>query len=324
MSSERSSIRVRGARQNNLRSIDVDIPHDRLTVLTGVSGSGKSSLAFDVVFREARRRYLESFSPAARMAMGKIERPDVDHIEGLRPAIAVAQRTTVAGPRSTVGTLTGLSDILRLLLARLGRAPEGFPLKIERSLFSFNSARGACPSCRGLGVEDRIDPALLIADPNKSLRQGALSLTTPSGYIIYSQVTMDVLDIVCRAHGFDVDTPWRDLGEDERRVVLFGSDKVRIPFGKHPLESRLRWKGITARPRQEAFYKGILPTMEAILQGQKKRRHPPLCPHPALPRLRRTPASAGGPRRRLRRAFHRRLDRPDDGRAAGGHRCGAV
>ncbi len=154
-------------------------------------------------------------------------------------------------------------------MARLGRAPKGFPLKIERSLFSFNSARGACPSCRGLGVEDRIDPALLIADPGRSLRQGALSLTTPSGYIIYSQVTMDVLDIVCRAHGFDVDTPWRDLGEEERRIVLFGSDKVRIPFGKHPLESRLRWKGITARPRQEAFYKGILPTMEAILLGKR-------------------------------------------------------
>ncbi|MDD8026982.1 MAG: excinuclease ABC subunit UvrA [Acidobacteriota bacterium] len=263
------AVRVRGARQNNLRAVDADIPHDRLTVVTGVSGSGKSSLAYDVVFREAQRRYLESFSAAARLAMGKLQRPDVDHIDGLRPAVAVSQRTTVAGPRSTVGTLTELLDLLRLLMARIGRPPAGFPLKLERSLFSFNSPAGACPSCRGLGVEDRIDPALLIADPGRTLRQGALSLTTPNGYIIYSQVTMDVLDTVCRAHGFDVDTPWRDLDEEARRVVLFGSDKIRIPFGKHPLESRLRWKGITARPRQEGLYKGILPVMEAILRSKR-------------------------------------------------------
>ncbi len=263
------ALRVRGARQNNLRALDADIPHDRLTVITGVSGSGKSSLAYDVIFREAQRRYLEAFSASARMALGKLMRPEVDHIEGLRPALAVSQRTTVSGPRSTVGTLTELYDLLRLLMARLGRPPEGSGFKLERSLFSFNAPSGACPACRGLGLEDRIDPDLLIADPSLSLRQGALALTTPNGYIIYSQVTMDVLDAVCRAHGFDVDTPWRDLGEDARRIVLEGSDRIRIPYGKHPLESRLRWKGITARPRQEGFYKGILPVMEAILRSKR-------------------------------------------------------
>ncbi|MCX6561470.1 MAG: excinuclease ABC subunit UvrA [Candidatus Aminicenantes bacterium] len=263
------SIRVRGARQNNLRSLDTDIPHDRLTVVTGVSGSGKSSLAFDVVFREAQRRYLESFSASARLVMGKLLRPEVDHIDGLRPAVAVSQRTTASGPRSTVGTLTELLDLLRLLMARIGRPPAGFPLKLERSLFSFNSPRGACPACRGLGVEDAIDPGLIIADPAKTIRQGALALTTPAGYIIYSQVTMDVLDVVCRAHGFDVDTPWQNLDEEARRIVLHGSDRVRIPFGKHPLESRLRWTGITARPRQEGTYKGILPVMEAILRTKR-------------------------------------------------------
>jgi len=262
-------LRVRGARQNNLRSLDADIPHDRLTVVTGVSGSGKSSLAYDVVFREAQRRYLEAFSASARMALGKLMRPEVDHIEGLRPALAVSQRTTVSGPRSTVGTLTEIHDLLRLLLARLGRPPDGFSLKLERSLFSFNTPAGACPACKGLGVEDRIDPDLLVADPSRSLRQGALSLTTPNGYITYSQVTMDVLDTVCRAHGFDVDTPWRNLDEAARRVVLHGSNRIRIPYGKHPLESRLRWKGITARPRQEGTYKGILPVMEAILRARR-------------------------------------------------------
>ncbi|MEN6312215.1 MAG: excinuclease ABC subunit UvrA [Acidobacteriota bacterium] len=260
---------VRGASENNLRSVNVDIPANRITVVTGVSGSGKSSLAFDVVYREAQRRYLESFSAYARQFMGKLRRPDVAHIEGLSPAIAVGQRTVTGSPRSTVGTLTELYDDLRLLYARLGQAPAG--VRPERRLFSFNSPYGACPECRGLGVEDRIVPDLLVADPAKTLRQGALAITTPSGYIIYSQVTMDVLDQVCRAHGFSVDIPWQDLTEEQRDVVLDGSDRVLIPYGKHPLESRLRWTGITARPREEGRYKGILPVMEAILRQKRNR-----------------------------------------------------
>jgi len=258
---------VRGAAEHNLRGVDVDIPHDRLTVVTGVSGSGKSSLAFDVIFQEARRRYLESFSAQARPLMGKLLRPDVERIDGLRPAVAVSPRASAGSIRSTVGTMTEIHDWLRLLYARLGEGPPG-PAP-DRSLFSFNSPSGACPACRGLGVEDRIDPSLLVADPARTLRQGALALTTPNGYIIYSQVTMDVLDLVCQAHGFSVDVPWRDLSDENRRVVLEGSDRIRIPYGKHPLESRLRWKGITPKPRQEDTYKGILPVMEAILKAKR-------------------------------------------------------
>src|SRR5512136_264126 len=238
---------IRHAAEHNLRDIDVDVPHRRITVVTGVSGSGKSSLVFDVVFREAERRYLETFSSYARQFMGKLRRPEVGHISGLAPAIAVGQRMSSPGPRSTVGTLTEIHDDLRLLFARLGRSPDGRPL--SRRLFSFNSPDGACPACRGLGVVDRIDPELLVADPAKTLRQGALSLTTPNGYIIYSQVTMEVLDEVCRAHGFSVDISWRDLTGDQRDVVLNGSAKILIRYGKHPLESRLRWKGIVAKPR---------------------------------------------------------------------------
>jgi excinuclease ABC subunit A len=260
-------LRVRGAAEHNLRRVDVDIPHDRLTVVTGVSGSGKSSLAFDVIFQEARRRYLESFSTQSRSWMGRLERPDVERIDGLRPAIAVGLRRSAGSPRSTVGTLTEIYDWLRLLFARLGEGPSG--LSLDRSLFSFNSPRGACPACRGLGVEDRIDPELLVADPQKTLRQGALALTTPNGYIIYSQVTLDVLDQVCRAHGFHVDIPWKDLSTEARRVVMEGSDRIRIPYGKHPLESRLRWTGITPKPREEGTYKGILPVMEAILKAKR-------------------------------------------------------
>ncbi|MEN6559518.1 MAG: excinuclease ABC subunit UvrA [Acidobacteriota bacterium] len=258
---------IRHAAENNLRNVDVDIPHGRLTVVTGVSGSGKSSLVFDVVYREAQRRYLETFSSYARQFMGKLRRPEVAHITGLSPAVAVGQRTSAAGPRSTVGTLTELHDDLRLLFARLGRSPDG--LRLSRRMFSFNTPEGACPECRGLGVEDRIDPELLVADSSRTLRQGALALTTPNGYIIYSQVTMEVLDEVCRAHGFSVDIPWCDLTEAQRDVVLNGSDRILIRYGKHPLESRLRWKGIVAKPREEGYYKGILPVMQAILETKR-------------------------------------------------------
>ena len=258
---------IRHAAENNLRDVDVDIPHGRMTVVTGVSGSGKSSLVFDVIFREAERRYLETFSSYARQFMGKLRRPDVGLVTGLSPAVAVGQRASTPGPRSTVGTLTEIHDDLRLFFARLGESPDG--LRLSRRMFSFNSPEGACPVCRGLGVEDRIDPDLLISDPAKTLRQGALSLTTPNGYIIYSQVTMEVLDEVCRAHGFSADVPWLDLNDVQRDIVLNGSEKVLIRYGKHPLESRLRWKGIVAKPREEGFYKGILPVMETILRTKR-------------------------------------------------------
>jgi excinuclease ABC subunit A len=263
------TISVRGAAEHNLVGIDVDLPRQALVVVTGVSGSGKSSLVFDTIGREAQRRYLETFSSYARQFLGRLARPAVRSISGLSPAIAVDQRTTLRNPRSTVGTLTGLYDDLRLLFARLGSAPAGAVL--QRRLFSFNSPYGACPACSGLGVEDRLDPGLLVADPRKSIRGGALVITTPTGYLVYSQVTIDVLDQVCRAHGFDVDRPWQDLTDEQRHVVLYGSDRLRIPYGKHPLSSRLRWSGITAKPREEGVYKGILPVMEQILERTRNR-----------------------------------------------------
>jgi excinuclease ABC subunit A len=110
-----AGIRIRGAAEHNLRRIDIDIPHDRLVVVTGVSGSGKSSLVFDVIFQEARRLYLESFSASARQWLGKLRRPDVEKIEGLRPAVAVIPRASGGSIRSTVGTMTEIHDWLRLL-----------------------------------------------------------------------------------------------------------------------------------------------------------------------------------------------------------------
>src|SRR6201988_3789163 len=114
------NITVRGARQHNLKGIDVEIPRDRLTVITGLSGSGKSSLAFDTIYAEGQRRYVESLSAYARQFLELMQKPDVDHIEGLSPAISIEQKTTSRNPRSTVGTVTEIYDYLRLLFARVG------------------------------------------------------------------------------------------------------------------------------------------------------------------------------------------------------------
>ena len=265
------TIKIRQANENNLKNVDVEVPRNQIVVVTGVSGSGKSTLVYDIIYKEAERKFLESFSSNARQLFGKLTRPNVEHISGLSPAIAVNQRTVIRNPRSTVGTLTELHDYLRLLFARLGKAPEGFQHKIERRLFSFNSPQGACPHCKGLGVEDRLDPELLVEDPSKSLRDGALVITTPSGYIVYSQVTMDVMEQVCQSEGFSTDIPWKDLTPKQKHIVLYGSDKIKIPYGKHTLESRMKWSGITAKPREEGYYKGILPVMEVILKRDRNK-----------------------------------------------------
>jgi excinuclease ABC subunit A len=265
-------IRITNASENNLRSVSLDIPRNKLVVVTGVSGSGKSSLVFDVLYREAENRYLGSFSSHAMQFLGKRKWPDVEKIEGLSPAVSVGQKSVMNNPRSTVGTMTEIYDYLRLLYARLGKTDFPDPgFSIDRSLFSFNTEKGACPVCKGLGIEDSLDPELLVADETKSLRERALVITAPNGYIIYSQVTMDVLDQVCRAEGFSVDIPWKDLTPEQKNIILYGSNKIEIPFGKHTLESRMRWSGITAKPREMGYYKGILPIMETILKRERNK-----------------------------------------------------
>lgn len=263
------NIEITGAREHNLKGFDLKIPHNKLIVVTGVSGSGKSSLAYDIVFREGQRRYLESISAYARQFMDKAGRPAVDNITGIRPAIAVGQNSLHRSSRSTVGTLTGIYDYLRLLFARYGIKKTGSEIELKRSLFSFNNKYGACEHCRGLGVVDEIDADLLIKDEKLSIREGAFEMTTPSGYIVYSQVTMDVLNEVCEAHGFSVDIPWQELSDAEKQIVLYGSEKIKVPFGKHTLESRMKWSGITARPREEGYYKGIMNIMTDILERDR-------------------------------------------------------
>lgn len=258
---------VENAQENNLKNVTLRIPHYRLIVVTGVSGSGKTSLVYDVICAEGQRLFFENFI-GGRHSSAKLSHPKASRIEGLFPVISIDQNNVVRSPRSTVGTLTELYDMMRLLFARLGTTdiPE---LHLHRSLFSFNLPDGYCPVCKGLGVQDHIDPELLIADESKTIREGAFTLTTPNNYIIYSQVTMEVLNQVCNAEGFSVDIPWKDLTPAQKNIVLNGSSRIKVLFGKHPLESRLKWTGITAKPREEDYYKGILPVMEDILRRDR-------------------------------------------------------
>lgn len=267
--SEESVIQIKVATENNLQGISLQIPHHRLTVITGVSGSGKSSLAFDVIAREGQRRFFETFSSFSRQLMGKLQKPEVESIHGLAPVITLGQKSSSSNPRSTVGTLSDLYDYLRLLFARLGVTDQ--EVELNRSLFSFNSAKGACPVCTGLGLEEKISLGKLVAHPEKTLREGALSPTLPNGYIMYSQVTVDVLDQVCQAHGFSVDIPWQDLSTEQQNVILHGSTRIKVPFGKHSLESRLKWTGIAAKPREKGHYKGMIPIMSDILRRDRNK-----------------------------------------------------
>ncbi|MFO7675785.1 MAG: excinuclease ABC subunit UvrA [bacterium] len=383
-------IRVRGAREHNLKNISVDIPRNRFVVITGLSGSGKSSLAFDTIYAEGQRRYIESLSAYARQFLGMLEKPDCDGISGLPPAIAIEQRTSARNPRSTVGTVTEIYDYLRLLFARVGRPhcpdcrkpiasqtvdqivdsllaepadtglailapvvrgrkgeyrdllekarrrgylrarvdgsvfeiesvprldryrqhrielvidrltakPEargrladsvelalregnggcvveltrddgnsaersfserlacsdcGFSLdEITPRLFSFNSPYGACPQCHGLGTVMEVDPERLVADPARSILDGALA---PWGEITERGEWLNArLRALAREYGFGLDTPWRKLPARVRRIILNGSDE-EIRFEYVGKEHEWTWNGT---------WEGIAPHLERI------------------------------------------------------------
>ncbi|HYN76445.1 MAG TPA: excinuclease ABC subunit UvrA, partial [Lamprocystis sp. (in: g-proteobacteria)] len=385
------SIRIRGARTHNLKNLDLDLPRDRLIVLTGLSGSGKSSLAFDTIYAEGQRRYVESLSAYARQFLSVMEKPDVDHIEGLSPAISIEQKTTSHNPRSTVGTITEIYDYLRLLFARVGTPrcprhgealeaqtvsqmvdqvlalPEGERLmllapvvsarkgeyqrliaelhaqgfvraridgvlceldsppdldlkkkhdieviidrfrvrpdlrlrlaesfetalalsggvvrvapmepsadeggapgrpeitfsanfacpvcgysiaELEPRIFSFNNPAGACPSCDGLGVEQFVDPAKVVAQPGVSLADGAVR-----GWDRRNGYYFQMIRAVAEHYGFDVETAWVDLPEQAQQWVLSGS-------GKDKLKLKLPHESGSGKLRP---FEGILPNLE--------------------------------------------------------------
>jgi excinuclease ABC subunit A len=143
-------VRVRGAREHNLKDVSLEIPRNSLVVFTGVSGSGKSSLAFGTLYAEAQRRYLESVSPYARRLFHQMAVPEVDSVDGLPPAVALQQQRGTPTTRSSVGSVTTLSNLLRMLYSRAGDYPKKQPLLYAES-FSPNTPEGACPNCHGIG-----------------------------------------------------------------------------------------------------------------------------------------------------------------------------
>ncbi|MGW5852335.1 ABC transporter [Streptomyces sp. NPDC055254] len=218
-------VRVRGAREHNLRGVDVDIPRDALTVFTGVSGSGKSSLAFGTIYAEAQRRYFESVAPYARRLIHQIGAPKVDSVTGLPPAVSLEQRRSSPGSRSSVGTVTLLSNSLRMLFSRAGTYPPGAE-RLDSDAFSPNTAAGACPSCHGIGRVHGTHEELLVPEPSLSIRQGAIA-AWPGAW--QGKNLRDILE----ALGHDVDRPWRELPAKDREWILFTEEQPVVTV--HPV-----------------------------------------------------------------------------------------
>jgi len=225
--SSREWIRVRGAREHNLRGIDVDLPHDALIVVTGVSGSGKSSLIYETLFRESQRRHLASMPPRIRATFSGLTRPHVDQIDGLRPAIAIQRAGVRSGPRSTVGHSTEIADFLALLYARVGDGAFDAIEPIDPRRFLASSRLGACPTCAGTGRVEQVDLGKLIPDPERSIADGAFATTSRSGYVRYSRLSRPAWHILARRLGFGLDQPWSSLSADQQRIVLYGDPWVR-------------------------------------------------------------------------------------------------
>ncbi|WP_430592104.1 ABC transporter [Humidisolicoccus flavus] len=211
-------VRVRGANENNLRNVDVDVPRDSIVAFTGVSGSGKSSLAFGTIFTEAQRRYLESVAPYARRLIQQGHDPHVDSITGLPPAVALQQRRGAPSSRSTVGTVTTLSSSLRMLFSRAGTFPTGFTTRLDSDAFSPNTAAGACPECHGVGIAHTVTEDTLVPDPSLSIREGAIA-AWPGAW-----QAKNLRDITI-ALGYDVDRPWRELPQADRDWILFTEEQ---------------------------------------------------------------------------------------------------
>ncbi|HSO16289.1 MAG TPA: excinuclease ABC subunit UvrA [Arthrobacter sp.] len=210
-------VRVRGARENNLRNVDVDVPRDAIVAFTGVSGSGKSSLAFGTIYAEAQRRYFESVAPYARRLIQQGHNPKVEMITGLPPAVALQQRRGTPSSRSTVGTVTTLSNSLRMLFSRAGSYPDGAS-PLDSDAFSPNTAAGACPECHGLGIAHTVTESSLVPDTSLSIRDGAIA-AWPGAW--QGKNLRDILTHL----GHDVDTPWRKLPKKDRDWILFTEEQ---------------------------------------------------------------------------------------------------
>jgi excinuclease ABC subunit A len=197
------------------------MPRNALVAFTGVSGSGKSSLAFGTIYAEAQRRYLESVSPYARRLFHQLAVPEVDDIEGLPPAVALQQQRGSPTTRSSVGSVTTLSNLLRMLYSRAGDYPRQQPL-LYAEAFSPNTPEGACPECHGLGRVYAVTERSMVPDDSLTIRERAVA-AWPSAW--QGQNLRDILTTL----GYDVDTPWRDLPKKDRDWILFTDEQPTVP-----------------------------------------------------------------------------------------------
>ncbi len=238
-------VRVRGAREHNLKNVDVEIPRDALVVFTGISGSGKSSLAFGTLYAEAQRRYLESVAPYARRLFDQMGVPEVDSIDGLPPAVALQQQRGSPTTRSSVGSVTTLSNLLRMLYSRAGKYPP-HQAQLHAEEFSTNSPEGACPQCHGLGRNYDVTERSMVPDDSLTIRQRAIA-AWPVAW--QGQNLRDILVSM----GYDVDRPWRELPKKDRDWILYTEEQPTVPVyaGFTPEETRRALKR-----KEEPSYQG--------------------------------------------------------------------
>ena len=238
-------VQVRGAREHNLKDVSLRVPRGALVVFTGVSGSGKSSLAFGTLYAEAQRRYLESVSPYARRLFHQMSVPEVDEIDGLPPAVALQQQRGSPSTRSSVGSVTTLSNLLRMLYSRAGDYPKGQPLLYAES-FSPNTPEGACPTCHGMGRVYEVTERSMVPDPSLTIRERAVA-AWPTAW--QGQNLREILMTL----GYDVDVPWRDLPQDQRDWILFTDETPTVPvYSGLGAEEMKR----AARRKEEPSYQG--------------------------------------------------------------------
>ena len=245
-------VRVRGAREHNLKNVDVDIPRNALVVFTGVSGSGKSSLAFGTLYAEAQRRYLESVSPYARRLFHQMPVPEVDAIDGLPPAVALQQQRGSPTTRSSVGSVSTLSNSLRMLYSRAGDYPAGQELLYAES-FSPNTPQGACPQCHGLGRVYEATERSMVPDDRLTIRERAVA-AWPTAW--HGQNLRDILVTL----GHDVDKPWRELPKKTRDWILFTDEQPTVPV----------YAGLTPAEARRAHKRKETPSYQGTFTGARK------------------------------------------------------
>ncbi|WP_028374772.1 excinuclease ABC subunit UvrA [Leeuwenhoekiella sp. MAR_2009_132] len=245
-------VTIQGARQHNLKNVSLEVPRDALVVFTGISGSGKSSLAFGTLYAEAQRRYLESVSPYARRLFHQMPIPEVDAIEGLPPAVALQQQRSSGSTRSSVGSVTTLSNLLRMLYSRAGDYPDGQSILYADS-FSTNTPEGACPECHGLGKIYEVTEKSMVPDDTLTIRERAID-AWPKAW--QGKNLRDILVTL----GYDVDTPWKDLPQKDRDWILFTDEQPQVPV----------YRNFNREEVKQAIKDGLQPSYKGTFIGAKK------------------------------------------------------